>query len=101
MDGPNSIWASLQAESCTLFTQRLPGPRDDKVCGGGQESVLDEDDRPLAAPLWLLLIVPAARDPVHLEDVLVLRDGRVRLHRVLVPRRDRRLEQRRAYLQAT
>ena len=53
--------------------------------------MLDEDDRPAAA-IFRLVFVLAVRDPVHLEDVLVLRDGRVRLHRVLVPRRDRRLD---------
>ena len=51
--------------------------------------MLDEDDRPA---IFRLVFVLAVRDPVHLEDVLVLRDGRVRLHRVLVPRRDRRLD---------
>ena len=47
---------SCSRNLCSDFhlTKGLAGPRDGEVCGGCQESVLDEDDRPALCRLIVL-----------------------------------------------
>ena len=66
------------------LTEGLLRDPHDPVGGGAEEAVLEVDGRPLDAVLRRALL--AEGNAMHLEDVAVVRDHGVRLHRVALLR---------------